>query len=98
MGSRLTPREINFYLNLGYIYFQTGIFSNALEELKAAVNLEPNRSDIYQKLGLTYEKLGQNGLAAESFANAQGPWCRSLGLEKRLNFSEKLSTVPSFPI
>jgi Tfp pilus assembly protein PilF len=47
------------------------MFSNALEELKTAVDIEPNRLDIYQKLGMIYEKLGQSGLAAESFAKAK---------------------------
>lgn len=57
-------------LELAAGYYQNGQISVALDELKLALQADPNYGDAYNMLGLVYMELGEPKLAEEAFTKA----------------------------
>jgi type IV pilus assembly protein PilF len=60
--------EIRMQLAIGY--FQQGQLSVALDEIKQALQIDPNYSDAYSVRGLIYMEMGETALAEDNFQRA----------------------------
>lgn len=60
--------EIRMQLAIGY--FQQGQFNVALDEIKQALQIDPNYADAYSVRGLIYMEMGESALAQENFQRA----------------------------
>jgi type IV pilus assembly protein PilF len=60
--------EIRMQLAIGY--FQQGQLSVALDEIKQALQIDPNYSDAYSVRGLIYMEMGETALAQDNFQRA----------------------------
>lgn len=60
--------QIRMQLAIGYL--QQGQFSTALDELKQALQIDPNYSDAYGVRALIYMEMGENALAQDNFQRA----------------------------
>ena len=56
--------------SLGWVYYQKGDFTRALEYLLRASKIPPPDAAILEHVGDVYEKLGRRELAAENYARA----------------------------
>lgn len=63
-------RRAQIRLQLAVGYFQQGQMNVALDELKQALQSDPNFADAYNMRGLIYMELGDQRLAEESFQRA----------------------------
>lgn len=63
-------RRANVRLELAAAYFGRGQNSTALDEVKQALQADPNLVDGYNLRGLIYGAMSENGLAEESFRRA----------------------------
>lgn len=57
-------------LQLAVGYYAQGQFATALDELKQALQSDPNLADAYGMRGLVYMGMGENSLAEENFQRA----------------------------
>jgi type IV pilus assembly protein PilF len=57
-------------LELAMAYFSRGQYTTALDEVKLAIQAEPNMAPAYNLRGLIYAALGDTGVAEESFQRA----------------------------
>jgi len=60
--------EIRMQLAIGY--FQQGQLNVALDEIKQALQIEPNYADAYSVRGLIYMEMGETALAQDNFQRA----------------------------
>lgn len=70
----LRPQDGFIADSLGWVYYQTGRFPEAVEELERAVALEPQDPVINEHLGDAYWKVGRK-------AEARFQWARALRME-----------------
>jgi len=56
--------------NLGLAYRKSGNYTAAIHHAKQALELDPNKTDAFVTLGITYSKLGQDRKAYEYFSKA----------------------------
>ena len=70
------------YVNLGMIYHRTGRSEQAMEALNRAIEINPNRSDTYNQLGIVLRSTGQ--FKAASFLRVSALPGYSAWLESRL--------------
>ncbi len=55
------------HITLGIIYRDTGHNEEAINELKRAIEIEPDNPQSYRELGRTYQNLGEMDVAEESY-------------------------------
>jgi len=58
------------HLAMGSVYLRTGKFTEAVEEMKRAVNLAPNSDDGYRRLAAAYLRSGQKNEAIDAYQKA----------------------------
>lgn len=63
-------RRAQIRLQLAVGYFEQGQMSTALEEVKQALQIDPNMADAYSVRALVYMETGDNRLAEENFVRA----------------------------
>jgi len=61
----------NEHSKLGDIYYDLGLFGEAIEEFKKAVNLRPTFVDIITKIGVTYREKGLYNEAIREFMKSK---------------------------
>jgi len=61
----------NEHAKIGDIYFDLGLYGEALEEYKKATNLRPTFVDIITKIGITYREKGLYNEAIREFMRAK---------------------------
>jgi len=75
------------YKNLGWAYYEKGLYTQAIEELERAIALQGDRAEPHYFLALTYEKLGEKGKAIQEWefclALAVNPEESELAVEAR---------------
>ena len=64
-------------LELASAYFASGQYATALDEVKQTIALQPNNFEAYNLRGLIYAAMGDDGMADESFRQAQNRSPRS---------------------
>jgi type IV pilus assembly protein PilF len=63
-------RRAQIRMQLAIGYFQQGQFAIALDEIKQALQIDPNYSDAYGVRALIYMEMGENALAQDNFQRA----------------------------
>jgi Tfp pilus assembly protein PilF len=71
------PRDAMLRFALGNEYFQLGQYAEAIEPLKAAIDIDPEYAFVYIQLAQAYEKSGQIELARQTIASGRGPAARN---------------------
>ena len=66
------PRNLDAHANLGVVYFFATDFSHAVEELKAALQIQPNIPKLDALLGMSEKRLGQTHAAQSDLSRAFG--------------------------
>lgn len=66
-GLMQNSKEPVYFLNLAHTYLLKGMVTEAIKVLEAATHLEAPTAEIFQKLGLAYEKMGQLELAKQNY-------------------------------
>lgn len=69
-GLQLNTNEPIYYLNLANTFLLKGMVIEAIETLKVGMQIQPPNADIFQKLGIIYEKVGQAELAMQYYEKA----------------------------
>lgn len=99
--------ELNF--QLGARYYQNGTYDLARDRLALAVDLDPKMAKAHSTLGLTYEAIGNQRLAKESYENAikaapndfnvQNTYavflCRQRDFDSAQKYFEKAASAPT---
>lgn len=68
--TRRHPELPGPFANLGIVYHRLGKLPEAVESLKHAIGLNPDRAAYYNVLGIVYRQGGQLGQARDSYARA----------------------------
>jgi type IV pilus assembly protein PilF len=68
LNDMLYPTPFIAQGNMGWAYYKKGDTEKALENIKAAVTLNPNFCLGFKNLGLIYEQTGNTGQACQQFA------------------------------
>jgi Tfp pilus assembly protein PilF len=71
------PRDAMLRFALGNEYFQLGQYAEAIESLKAAIDIDPEYAFVYIELAEAYEKSGQIELARQTVQVGRGPAARN---------------------
>jgi Tfp pilus assembly protein PilF len=71
------PHDAMLRFALGNEYFQFGQYAEAIEPLKAAIEIDPEYAFVYIQLAATYEKSGQVELARQTVEAGRGPAVRN---------------------
>jgi Tfp pilus assembly protein PilF len=71
------PRDAMLRFALGSEYFQAGQYMEAIESLKAALDIDPEYAFVYIQLAHAYEKSGQIELARHTIEVGRGPAARN---------------------
>jgi Tfp pilus assembly protein PilF len=71
------PRDAMLRFALGSEYFQLGQYTEAIEALKAALDIDPEYAFVYIQLAHAYEKSGQIELAHHTIEVGRGPAARN---------------------
>jgi Tfp pilus assembly protein PilF len=71
------PRDAMLRFALGNEYFQAGQYAEAIEALRAAIDLDPEYAFVYVQLAEAYERSGQLELARQTVAAGRGPALRN---------------------
>ncbi len=69
-AERLSNNLPEVHLSLGSVYSMTGKYTEAVSELKRALELAPNSDEAYRNLGDAYSLSGQSEEAIEAFQKA----------------------------
>ena len=70
----LAPGRAYIIDSLGWVYYQKGDFTRALEHLLRASEIPPPDAAILEHVGDVYEKLGKRELAVENYTKALNSW------------------------
>jgi predicted Zn-dependent protease len=70
------PHDAMLRFALGNEYFQAGQYGEAIEALKAALDIDPEYAFVYVQLAEAYEKSGQIELAWQTVESGRGPAVR----------------------
>jgi len=76
------PSNPAAYSNLGYIYYDIGLYEKAFEYQRKAIDLDPNFANAYYGLALIYKKWGDRG-------GAKKHWEEYLRIEPKGYFSRR---------
>jgi Tfp pilus assembly protein PilF len=71
------PHDAMLRFSLGNEYFQLGQYAEAIEPLKAAIEIDPEYAFVYIQLAEAYEKSGQVELARQTVEAGRGPAVRN---------------------
>jgi Tfp pilus assembly protein PilF len=71
------PRDAMLRFALGNEFFQQGQYVEAIEPLKAALDLDPEYAFVYIQLAEAYEKSAQITLARQTVEAGRGPAARN---------------------
>ena len=71
------PRDAMLRFALGNEYFQAAQYAEAIEALKAALEIDPEYAFVYIQLAEAYEKSGQIELAWRTIEGGRGPAVRN---------------------
>jgi Tfp pilus assembly protein PilF len=71
------PRDAMLRFALGNEYFQLGQYAEAIEPLRAAIEIDPEYAFVYIQLAEAYEKDGQIELARQTVEAGRGPAIRN---------------------
>ncbi len=63
----LNPQSFDSHAELGRMYFEAGMLTNARQELELAVRLNPEKEKAHYLLAQIYLKMAQNALAEKEF-------------------------------
>ena len=64
------PRNLDAHANLGVVYFFAADFPQAIEELKTALQIQPNIPKLAALLGMSEKRLGQTHEAQSDLSRA----------------------------
>jgi serine/threonine protein kinase/Flp pilus assembly protein TadD len=100
-AERLSNNLAEVHLSLGTVYSNTGKNTEAVAELKRALELAPNSDEAYRDLGDAYSRSGQSdeGVAAYQKAVAANAynWLNHLALGKAyLDLGDAAKSLPEF--
>jgi predicted Zn-dependent protease len=71
------PRDAMLRFALGNELFQLGRYVEAIEPLKAALDIDPEYAFVYIQLAQAYEQSGQIELAWQTVESGRGPAARN---------------------
>ncbi len=71
------PHDAMLRFALGNELFQLGQYAEAIEPLKAALEIDPEYAFVYIQLAQAYEKSGQVELARQTVESGRGPAVRN---------------------
>ncbi len=100
-AERLSSNLPEVHLSLGMVYSNTGKNSQAITELKKALELAPNSDEAYRNLGDAYSRSGQSADAIAAYekaisANAYN-WMNHISLGKAyLDIGDSAKALPEF--
>jgi tetratricopeptide (TPR) repeat protein len=63
-------KSAEYWLYLGYYYYESGKYKEAIEACKKAIRIKPDYAIAYEGLGLTYSKLAMHREEIEAFKQA----------------------------
>ncbi len=100
-AERLSNNLPEVHLSLGSVYSATGKYTQAVTELKRALELAPNSEEAYRNLGDAYKASGQSNEAIASYQKAVGAnsynWLNHLALGKAyFEFGENAKALVEF--
>ena len=67
---RKNPEDVNAWVQLGNLYFDTGKAPQSINAYERALLLRPNDANVLTDLGIMYREAGKYDLAVESFRKA----------------------------
>ncbi len=70
METSLKPENVEGWIQLGNLYFDTNQFEGAIKAYKKALELEPNNPNVWTDLGVMYRRSGKPNQAIEAFDQA----------------------------
>ncbi len=70
METSLKPDNVDAWIQLGNLYFDTSQFEEAIKAYKKALELEPNNPNVWTDLGVMYRRSGKPNQAIEAFDQA----------------------------
>jgi Tfp pilus assembly protein PilF len=71
------PHDAMLRFALGNEHFQLGQYAEAIESLKAAIEIDPEYAFVYVQLAEAYEKSGRIELARQTVDAGRGPAARN---------------------
>ena len=71
------PRDAMLRFALGNEYFQLAQYSEAIEALTAAIEIDPEYAFVYIQLAEAYERSGEIGQVRQTVAAGRGPAARN---------------------
>jgi len=100
-AERLSNNLPEVHLSLGSVYSATGKYTQAVTELKRALELAPNSEEAYRNLGDAYKASGQSNEAVASYQKAVDAnsynWLNHLALGKAyFEFGENAKALVEF--
>ena len=66
----LNPTNVNAWIQLGNIYFDTNSFEKAIRAYEKSLELSPNNANVLTDLGVMYRRTGQPQKALDAFDRA----------------------------
>ena len=66
----LNPTNVNAWIQLGNIYFDTNSFEKAIRAYEKSLELSPNNANVLTDLGVMYRRAGQPQKALDAFDRA----------------------------
>ena len=66
----LKPENVEAWIQLGNLYFDTNQFDGAIRAYKKALELDPNNPNVWTDLGVMYRRSGNPSQAIKSFDRA----------------------------
>ena len=70
METSLKPENVDGWIQLGNLYFDTNQFEGAIKAYNKALGLDPNNPNIWTDLGVMYRRSGKPNQAIEAFDKA----------------------------
>ena len=67
MAIRINPDDLEAHYNLGYAYYESGLYKKAINAFKQAIRINPDDAVVHFGLGLVYVSLNDKGSALEQY-------------------------------
>lgn len=68
--TRQNPENVEAWIQLGNIYFDTNMFKKSVSAYEKALDLDPDNANVLTDLGVMYRRSGQPDKAVEAFDKA----------------------------
>jgi len=68
--AKQSPGDAEAWINLGNIYFESGLFEKSIQAYSKSLEINPGNADVLTDMGVMYRRNGQPEKAIESFDKA----------------------------